>query len=266
MDFYKKLSNYYDVLYKEDDSIINFLSKTLSNNSSILDLSCKTGINSIRLSELGFNVTGIDINSFMVDKARDNRKFAPVKFYSYDMRDISSKFKEQQFDEIICLNNSLSFLMDIEEVSQTLHSTFKCLKEGGTLILEIKNHKNIFNNKIVKEIGTTSFTQEYFKDSSSNKIILKEKLLTKNKYLETEETTIEELLLDLSKEDFNKMLEKTGFINIEFFSDFNNLSYNENSKNIIIRAIREESLLDDSEDYEDYDVNVVKTKSKCCRR
>lgn len=264
MDFYKKLSKSYDLLFKGNDATLDFLSNDLKPNSNILDACCRTGSNSISLSEYGYNVIGIDNINFMIDKARDNRGLVPVKFYSYDMRDISSKFKENQFDEIIALNNCLSFLMDEEEVFQTLKSMFSCLKEGGKIIVEILNYETIISTINTLKQNNVSLSQEYFKDSNSNKIILKEKLTTKNKYLEIENYSLEEVLLNLSKDKLVSMLNRIGFVDLEVFSDFNLSPYNNNSQNIIIRATKEECLLDDREDYEDYDVNIVKSKSKCC--
>ena len=262
MEFYKKLSKVYDKLFIKNKSMVDFLSENLPSNSTILDAGCSTGAYSLALSEEGFNVIGIDIDNFMIDKARDNRGFLPVKFYKYDIREISSKFKENQFDEIFCINNVFSTLMDKEEILETLKSMNKCLKENGVLIIEIDNYNNISNKSI--ENGDVKLIKEYVKNREDVK--LKQTLTTKNKYLETECSTLEIPLINIKKDELISLLESTGFINMEIFGSANKENFYDQSHSLIVRAIKEPCLLSDSEDYEDYDINVVKEeKQSCCK-
>jgi len=71
--------------------------KHLKEKSSILDIGCGTGHIAAYLTTKGFKVTGIDISSAMIKKAR--QKAPTATFYQADMREIS--FPPRSFDAII---------------------------------------------------------------------------------------------------------------------------------------------------------------------
>ena len=66
------------------------------NDSKFLDIGTGPGTQALRLSELGFNVTGSDLSEYAIEKARkiSNR----VNFIVDDI--LNSKFKENEFEYV----------------------------------------------------------------------------------------------------------------------------------------------------------------------
>ena len=70
-------STYYDLLYRDKDYAAEskFISEILeshigSKKGSILELGCGTGIHAEHLSNMGFDVTGVDLSAKMIEVAR----------------------------------------------------------------------------------------------------------------------------------------------------------------------------------------------------
>ena len=69
MSFYEELSKVYEYVFPLNKNALKFISENLKNGDKILDLACGAGEYSIALSEMGFNVDGIDLEKGMIDKA-----------------------------------------------------------------------------------------------------------------------------------------------------------------------------------------------------
>ncbi|MEZ0324489.1 MAG: methyltransferase domain-containing protein [Fimbriimonas sp.] len=68
--------------------------------ASILDVGCGTGRHSIELARRGFQVTGLDLSSGMLDQARKNAGSLPIEWVQADATDFDLG---SRFDAAICL-------------------------------------------------------------------------------------------------------------------------------------------------------------------
>jgi ubiquinone/menaquinone biosynthesis C-methylase UbiE len=75
--FYDKVWGKYDY-----DTDINFLNEIFRrrNCKRILDIGCGTGNHSIRLSKIGYEMTGVDISAPMLKIAREKDKGKKINF------------------------------------------------------------------------------------------------------------------------------------------------------------------------------------------
>jgi 2-polyprenyl-3-methyl-5-hydroxy-6-metoxy-1,4-benzoquinol methylase len=89
------------------------------NASRILDIGCGCGRNSSYLAQMGYSVTGIDMSSAGIQKAREYSTLQDLKSTDFIKTDASSlPLKKNFFDGIICLF-TLSFL-DREECKKSI--------------------------------------------------------------------------------------------------------------------------------------------------
>jgi len=113
-------------------TIQNFQKETMRSNLRILDVGCGNGNISIPLASLGFEVTGVDVDSKSINKARMKNKFYNAQFVTQNIYQFNTNNK---FDIVICseiiehLSNPLLFLYNIR----------KFLKRNGLLICTIPN-------------------------------------------------------------------------------------------------------------------------------
>ena len=153
-------------MFEEIDSILSNLTK----GSKVLDLGCGTGHFSTYINALGYNVTGLDPSTKMLDYARQN--FPEITFvegYSNDL-----PFENDTFDLIISIE-VLRYL-DTKIVIESYKDIYRTLKPGGKMFI---THVNtlategyyIFYHlkKLIHTIKGTEYHSAYFTSASKEK-------------------------------------------------------------------------------------------------
>lgn len=108
---------------------------------NILDSGCGNGENSNFFKEKGFNVTGIDTSSFLIDKA--SAKYKDIRFLVGNIEKLP--FSENTFDGILC-ECVLSILENKEDALKEFHRVLK--PEGkvlwSDLCSSVEDWKDVF--------------------------------------------------------------------------------------------------------------------------
>ena len=142
-------SPYYSTLYKNHDirEASIFLDHLLEHlkikpNSRLLDLPCGEGRHSIYLNELGFEVTGADLNEKCIQKAKQFER-SGLKFLIHDMRE---PIKESSFKLILNLFTSFGYFETENEDLKTLDSIYNGLEDSGWFVLDYINMTKAINS------------------------------------------------------------------------------------------------------------------------
>ena len=119
----------------------DFIEKELSGNKSlrILDVGCGTGRHSIELTRRGYQVTGIDLSSNQLERARQKASALnfSIEFFEMDARKLSFR---NEFDVVIMLCEGGFPLMETDEMNfQILKSVTRSLKKQGKFIFTTLN-------------------------------------------------------------------------------------------------------------------------------
>jgi len=130
-----------DYVYKLGEPLIALLSP--EEGEKILDLGCGHGELSLRISEFGCELTGVDSNADMVAAAADNG----INAILGDARELDFN---NEFDGIIS-NAAIHWMSDIDKV---LEGCYRALKIGGRFVGEFGGEGNV--EKII------SATAKYF--------------------------------------------------------------------------------------------------------
>jgi SAM-dependent methyltransferase len=103
----------------------------------VVDLGCGRGRHAIPLSRRGYRVTGVDLSEKMLGLARERarREGATVEWVREDMRRF---VRRGAFDACLSLFTSFGYFND-EENELVIGNVSKSLKEGGTLLLDLRN-------------------------------------------------------------------------------------------------------------------------------
>ena len=112
----------------------------------ILDLACGHGRHTIRLAELGHQVTGVDITKPFLDLAEKTaaEKGLEVEFIHQDMRDIS--FVEQ-FDRAFIFFTAFGYFEEGDNL-EVLKRVARALKPGGLMCLDTVNRDMFVKGKL----------------------------------------------------------------------------------------------------------------------
>src|SRR3990167_8393189 len=131
----------------EDNFLVNQFHTR--NVKKVFDASLGDGCDSIYLLKQGFDVTSNEIDKTFLNKALENAKVENVelKITSLDWRTLDSELVEANFDAVICLGNSLTYLFSEKDQLGALRQFKRILKSGGILIVDERNYQYILDNR-----------------------------------------------------------------------------------------------------------------------
>jgi cyclopropane fatty-acyl-phospholipid synthase-like methyltransferase len=229
-------TTYYHTLYKhrDDEEAQRFISNLLNylklpNGSKCLDLACGKGRHSLFLNKNNLNVTGLDLSENSIESAKSMENDT-LKFDVHDMREV---YQDEKFDAIFNLFTSFGYFDSNEDNLKVLNSVHKMLKENAVLVIDFMNAKKTIANLVEserKEIDGITFKLKRSFDGLH---------IHKNIQFndDNRDFNFNERVQALTKEDFERLLEKSGFKIEKIFGDFNLNPFDEvNSNRLIIIA------------------------------
>lgn len=239
---FNELSEYYQFLYPNIEEINYKIAKELDskilkpiNARKILDCTCGTGLMVIELAKLGYEVTGSDMSSKMLEKAMLNANKAKknIRFVHTNILNLATNIKEK-FDVVICKGNSFSNIRP-EDFEIALENIGSVLNENGICYIDIRNHENVIKEKPLFE--HRSHVRLNSKDVVCFYIFeYKENLRTYNTFFvfyDENTKTISHKVISIDgffvfKNDFVTAFEKAGF------KDIKKIKFDSESKDIDI--------------------------------
>ena len=205
-------------------------------NARILELCCGTGRLTIPIAKDGYNISGVDITSSMLEQAKLKASEAglEIDFIQADIRTLDLR---QKYDLIFIPFNSIHHLYQNEDLFQALNVVKKHLKEKGLFLLDCYNPNIQYiveNEKEEKEI-----TQYTTKDGRN--VLIKQKMRYENQsqinriewnyYINDEFHSNQNLDMRLYfPQELNSYLEWNGFTIIHKFGSFKEEEFNDSSE------------------------------------
>ncbi len=115
----------------------------LQKRDRVLDLACGHGRHSLRMSELGLEVTGVDMNAGFIKIAKELAVKRNLEI-EFTLGDILELNYPSNFDAVILLYNSFGFFNKLDgEI--LINRISKSLKIGGRLLIDVKNKETLLN-------------------------------------------------------------------------------------------------------------------------
>ncbi len=103
----------------------------------VLDLACGTGTITRLLAQRGFQMTGVDLAPAMLEAARFKAQAQglSIPFAEQDAADLN--LPGQMFDGVICLFDSLNYILDAERLRQAFARVFAHIQPGGSFVFDV---------------------------------------------------------------------------------------------------------------------------------
>ena len=145
---------YYHILYKDRGHkeaeafmlrLTHFLD--LNKNDTILDLACGKGRHAISLSNMGFNVTGVDLSPSSISFAKQFES-ENLKFRVHDM----CLPYPQRFQAVFNLFTSFGYFKDEADNLRTIKAIKEELKPKGHGVIDFMNAAYVIKNLVPSEI------------------------------------------------------------------------------------------------------------------
>ncbi len=211
----------------------------LKNGAEIFDVPCGYGRHSIQLAKMGFNITGLDINSVHLRKAKKDAKaqMQKISFLKKDMRKISYHNK---FDAIINMFYSFGFFASDKENLLVLQKFYDCLKPGGKFLMHTDvNIPRIIHGKYkeneIRNLSDDKQLQIIDKYNPRTKRIEGSWIIiSKNKHKTEKRYSVRVY----QKNEFIKMCLGVGFKKCQAFGNWEGSKYSPNSEEIIFIATK----------------------------
>ena len=115
---------------------------SLKRGAKILDMPCGHGRHAIEFAKRGYEVVGVDLNSFLLRTAKETaqRENIFLRLEQGDMREVSF---DGEFDVALNLFTSLGYFDADEDDEKVLHRLSCALKRGGTLLIDFINRDHL---------------------------------------------------------------------------------------------------------------------------
>ena len=143
---YSSLAQIYHEMYQhvfDYDKEFGFYDSILKKNNcqKILEVGCGSGMLARRFMQNGYDYTGLDLFSEMLDIARAETK--TDAFVQSDMRNISF---DQPFDSVLITGHSIAYVIDNKGIVDTLTGIHKSLKDNGLFVFGVFEATGIFDS------------------------------------------------------------------------------------------------------------------------
>jgi len=131
---YNSFAYYYDKMMADVDYSwwIDVIKNNVKKGGRILDVGCGTGTLSLVLTDMGYDVTGLDKSCDMLVVASE--KAPSVEFIHRDMCELDGLI---DYDLVLIAVDSLNYLKTEAEVRQTLAGAHSALRVGGKLVFDV---------------------------------------------------------------------------------------------------------------------------------
>ena len=240
MDFYTSISSSYDHIFSYNPLHLTFIENlnTSLKDISILDVGCSTGSLAMKLAEQNALVYAIDTDAEMVrcanSKKKDNQAY-PV-FKIMDMLKLESNFHKSSFHHILCFGNTLVHLSDLREIEFFFGQVFNLLTYNGQFSFQILNYSHILKHKVPSlpliDNDKIRFERKYHYEQDKQ-LRFETYLKVKQHNTETKNSII---LFALELGEAIQLLEKVGFKDISYYSNFKAEPYAEDSYSLVMNA------------------------------
>ncbi|MDP3306353.1 MAG: methyltransferase domain-containing protein [Erysipelotrichaceae bacterium] len=132
---YQHLSEIYDAIMGDPEGVKLYVAmlQNVLVGSKILDLACGTGDLTLKLSQLGFDMTGLDLSEPMLEIAKGKDEEKIISFICGNM--LTFELNEV-FDSIVCANDSVNYCSSLDQLTKLFKGVNRHLPMGGVFVFD----------------------------------------------------------------------------------------------------------------------------------
>ena len=149
-DFYDRMASLYHLIFQDWDESIERQAGQLTGIirerwgtgcRTVLDVSCGIGTQAIGLAKRGFVVTASDLSVGAIARAKveAQRRAVEIDFSICDMRAAYAHHR-RQFDVVISADNSITHLLNDDDLLLALRQMYDCTRPGGGCLLTVRDY------------------------------------------------------------------------------------------------------------------------------
>lgn len=143
---FKEVADYYDLVMADFDyrDLVDYLDDLIvlsgGKRTDVLDLGCGTAEELVYFMQLGYKISGLDMSSDMLRRAKQKLPFA--NFYNEDMTNFKLDVK---FDNVISTFDSVNYITDEKKLFDMFKCSYDVLNTGGYFLFDFNTAYGIIN-------------------------------------------------------------------------------------------------------------------------
>jgi SAM-dependent methyltransferase len=162
-DFYDDFADMYHLIFedwnasieRQGEQLSRIIESNWSDASSLLDVSCGIGTQSLALAKRGYQVTASDLSANSVERAKGEAKARDLKI-SFSVCDMKEAFTHHGtgFDVVLSCDNSVPHLLSDDDILTAFKQMYPCIKPGGGCLITVRDYETEARGKnIIKPYG-----------------------------------------------------------------------------------------------------------------
>ncbi len=160
------LAKHYDLINDFDYDIPFFIKYAKNCKGKVLELGCGTGRIVIPLAKEKISIVGLDISEEMIEEGKQKAKKEGLNI-DFRLKNIIDFNLQEKFDLILCVHNTLSHIVGLENLKLFFLNIQRHLTKNGNLIIQVFNPDFYFFTRNPEE----KFPLKKYKDPSSIKMV-----------------------------------------------------------------------------------------------
>ncbi|RMG59884.1 MAG: class I SAM-dependent methyltransferase [Deltaproteobacteria bacterium] len=231
MDFYSRISKYYDLIFPVSEEQERFFAEIVRDfkPAKVLDAACGSGSQLLCFAKRGVKACGFDADPEMVGLAREKLKNYPDAEVKRGVFAEMTRLFPPGFDLVMNIGNSLVHVPK-GEAKKFIQDAATMLSPNGILLIQILNYERIFRERIeelpvitVNE-GELTFHRKY-EFTSNEKVIFRTTIEVPSERIRIENSiplypmTAEELVSATREAGLSVMSIHPGFVGRKFTPD-----------------------------------------------
>lgn len=150
--FYDDLAGFYHLVYddwersieRQGDALTAVIRARVPDARTVADVACGIGTQTLGLAARGFEVTGSDLSSGAIARAREeaSKRGLAIEYRVDDMERLST-YASQSADAVIACDNALPHLQHDEQIASALRRSREVLRPGGVCVISMRDYDAI---------------------------------------------------------------------------------------------------------------------------
>lgn len=136
MGIYEKLASHYDSLVKDDEATKAWVDLIEQNAKfkTVCECACGSGEITLALARKGYQIDASDLSASMIEMAKQKKD---AELVNWSVADMTKMDTEKKVDLVLCLCDSLNYLLADEQIETMIKKSYERLNAGGTFIFDV---------------------------------------------------------------------------------------------------------------------------------
>lgn len=173
MEQYGRFAQVYDLFMSDVDynEWAEYLAGFIEPGSTVIECGCGTGQLTLRLKKKGYDISGTDISTDMLDVASERARSEGLKI-NFAHMDMTSLEWHKRVDCIVAPCDCVNYLTGKNEAEDFMRASYRTLKPGGILLFDVSSRYKLreiigFNTFADSRPNAAYIWQNYFDEKTN---------------------------------------------------------------------------------------------------